>query len=74
MDSFGHILSEEMDEWGGRRGVGLALRALAPLLAPSAVSQAVKFFVHHGLPDRAEPVRAEMLNAAMAVVELHGKV
>lgn len=74
VDSFGHILSEEMDEWGGRRGVALALRALAPLLAPAAVPHAVKFFVSNGLTDRAEPVRAEMLNAAMAVVEIHGKV
>lgn len=74
VDSFGHVLSAEVDEWDGRRGVALALRALAPLLAPAAVPQAVKFFVSRGLPDRAEPVRAEMLNAAMAVVEIHGKV
>lgn len=73
MDILGHILSEEVDEWDCRRGAALGILALAPLLPPHAVPAAVRFFVQRGLADRAELVRAEMLNAAMAVVELHGK-
>lgn len=73
VDSFGHVISAEVDEWGSRRGAALAVRALAPLLPPHAVPAAVRFFVRRGLADRAEPVRAEMLNAAMAVVDIHGR-
>lgn len=74
LDEFGHVIEPPIDEWGGRRGVGLALNAMAPLLEHDAVGKVVKFFVSNGLGDRAEEVRKEMFNAAMTVVELHGKV
>lgn len=73
LDQFGHEQTAAVDEWGGRRGCGLALSAMAELLKPTAVLTALTFFVQEGLNDRDERVRAEMLNAAMLVVEIHGK-
>lgn len=60
--------------WEGRRGVALGLGALAPRLQVGAVPAVMRFFVEWGLADRRDDVRAEMLAAAMAIVELHGKV
>lgn len=74
LDQFGHVVEEAVDEWGARRGAALALLALAPHLRARHVPDAMRFFVERGLADRADPVRAEMLNAAMAIVDLHGKV
>ncbi|XP_047528363.1 eIF-2-alpha kinase activator GCN1 [Vanessa atalanta] len=73
LDQFGHEQAAAVDAWGARRGVALALRALAPRLAPAAVPAAMAFFVRRSLSDRSEPVREAMLAAAMAIVELHGK-
>ncbi|GBP56848.1 eIF-2-alpha kinase activator GCN1 [Eumeta japonica] len=73
LDQFGHVVEEPVDEWSARRGAAFALSALAPHLDTDGVAAAVKFFVAEGLADRAELVRAEMLNAAMTIVELHGK-
>ena len=63
-----------MDAWGARRGVAVALRALAPRVAPQAVPAAMAFFVRRALADRNDAVRDSMLAAAMALVDLHGKV
>ncbi|XP_026329507.1 eIF-2-alpha kinase activator GCN1 isoform X2 [Hyposmocoma kahamanoa] len=73
LDQFGHVVEKAVDEWGARRGVGFALRALAPHLRADQVAGAMRFFVDRGLADRHDDVRAEMLDAAMAIVELHGK-
>lgn len=74
LDQFGHVVAAAVDAWGARRGVGLALLALAPRLAARAVPPAMRFLVERALADRHDTVRAEMLNAAMAIVDLHGKV
>lgn len=74
LDQFGHETEAAVDEWAARRGAGLALSALAPLLRAHDVSAAMSFLVERGLADRSDHVRAEMLNAAMTIVELHGKV
>ncbi|XP_068630147.1 stalled ribosome sensor GCN1 [Battus philenor] len=73
LDQFGHEREAAVDEWGARKGAALALRALAPRLAAADVPAAAAFFVRRGLADRSEAVRADMLAAAMAVVDLHGK-
>ncbi|KAI5634478.1 HEAT repeats domain-containing protein [Phthorimaea operculella] len=73
LDQFGHVVEEAVDEWGSRRGVAFALKALAPHLKPEAVPAAMRFFVEQGLADRNSQVRDEMLHAAMAIVDLHGK-
>lgn len=74
LDQFGHVVEPALDSWGARRGVALALRALAPSLPALAVPRAMTFFVQRALADRHDVVRDHMLNAAMAIVDLHGKV
>jgi hypothetical protein len=54
--------------------VALALAQIAPLLTPKAVSHLITFFVSVGLGDRSPEVRKNMLAAALAAVDLHGKV
>lgn len=73
LDQFGHEVEAALDEWGARRGVGLALRELAPRLPAHAVPPAMRFFVERALADRHDQVRDQMLAAAMAIVDLHGK-
>ncbi|CAG9783454.1 unnamed protein product [Diatraea saccharalis] len=74
LDQFGHVVEAAVDEWTCRRGAGVGLCALAPCLRAEHVPDAITFFVERGLADRHEAVRAEMLNAAMAIVDIHGKV
>lgn len=73
VDQFGHVVEAAVDEWGARAGAGLALAALAPRLGAPAVSVAMRFLVQRALPDRNDRVRAAMLDAAMSIVDLHGK-
>ncbi|XP_059061266.1 LOW QUALITY PROTEIN: stalled ribosome sensor GCN1 [Achroia grisella] len=73
LDQFGHVVEAATDAWGSRRGAALALRALAPQLEAAHVEDAMRFFVERALADRDERVRADMLDAAMAIVDLHGK-
>lgn len=63
-----------MDTWEPRSGVALALAHIAPLLSPKSVSHLISFFVSVGLGDRSPEVRKNMLAAALAAVDLHGKV
>lgn len=73
INDFGRVVEQPIDTWGPRRGVGLALVQMAPLLTPETVHCLVQFFVSNGLGDRNQSVRTEMLNAAVATVDLHGK-
>lgn len=73
LNDFGRIVEQPIDTWGPRRGVALALAQLAPLLSADTVLKLVQFFVSIGLGDRNQAVRTEMLTAAVAVVDLHGK-
>ncbi|XP_046621828.1 eIF-2-alpha kinase activator GCN1 isoform X1 [Neodiprion virginianus] len=73
LDDFGRVIEQPIDMWGPRRGVALALAQLAPLLTPETVRCLVQFFVSTGLGDRNQAVRKEMLAAAVAAVDLHGK-
>lgn len=73
MDEFGRVIEEPIDTWSPRKGVAMALTQLAPLLNPDCLGNLVTFFVKQSLGDRNESVRQEMLNAALAVVDVHGK-
>ncbi|CAH1402466.1 unnamed protein product [Nezara viridula] len=73
VDSLGRIVEKPIDTWEPRSGVALALAQLAPLLAPEIIADLAKFYVEKGLGDRNETVRLNMLNAALAAVDLHGK-
>lgn len=73
LDEFGREVEQAVDTWFPRRGVALALAQLAPLVTPELIGGLVQFFVHNSLSDRNEDVRKEMLNAALKIVDLHGK-
>ncbi|XP_051176736.1 eIF-2-alpha kinase activator GCN1 [Leptopilina boulardi] len=73
LNDFGRVVEQPIDTWGPRRGVALALAQLAPLLTPETIHRLVQFFVSTGLGDRNPSVRNEMLTAAVAAVDLHGK-
>ncbi|XP_076383364.1 lethal (3) 80Fj [Megalopta genalis] len=73
LNDFGRVVEQPIDTWGPRRGVALALAQLASLLTAETVLKLVQFFVSTGLGDRNQAVRTEMLTAAVAVVDLHGK-
>lgn len=74
LDSFGRVIEQPIDTWEPRSGVALALTQIAPLLQPKSVSNLITFFVSTGLGDRSPEVRKNMLAAALAAVDLHGKV
>ncbi|XP_043262082.1 eIF-2-alpha kinase activator GCN1 [Colletes gigas] len=74
LNDFGRVVEQPIDTWGPRRGVALALAQMAPLLTADTVLKLVQFFVSTGLGDRNQAVRTEMLTAAVAVVDLHGKI
>ncbi|CAL7933790.1 unnamed protein product [Xylocopa violacea] len=74
LNDFGRVVEQPIDTWGPRRGVALALAQLAPLLSADTILKLIQFFVSTGLGDRNQSVRTEMLTAAVAVVDLHGKV
>ncbi|XP_033358048.1 eIF-2-alpha kinase activator GCN1 [Bombus vosnesenskii] len=73
LNDFGRVVEQPIDTWGPRRGVALALAQMAALLSADTVLKLVQFFVSTGLGDRNQTVRTEMLTAAVAVVDLHGK-
>ncbi|KAG8223949.1 hypothetical protein J437_LFUL003757 [Ladona fulva] len=73
LDAFGRVVEQPIDTWEPRSGVALALACLAPLLTPKSVSHLVTFFVSTGLGDRSPEVRKNMLAAALATVDHHGK-
>ena len=71
---FGRVVSvTPADQFAGRCGSALALGAMAPLLGDH-VTQLFTFFVTQSLNDRHETVRADMLTAAVSVIDHHGKV
>lgn len=74
LDTFGRVVDQPVDTWEPRSGVALALAQIAPLLSPKSVSHLISFFVSMGLGDRSSEVRKNMLAAALAAVDLHGKV
>ncbi|XP_076367337.1 lethal (3) 80Fj isoform X2 [Tachypleus tridentatus] len=74
MDNFGRLISEALpDTWEPRSGIAMTLCCLAPQLEKEMVSQLMMFFVGNGLGDRHELVRKNMLDAAVAIVDSHGK-
>lgn len=74
LDNLGRVIEKPIDTWEPRSGVALALTQLAPLLTPPLVSKLAQFFVSTGLGDKSAEVRKNMLTAALATVDLHGKV
>ncbi|KAL7422316.1 translational activator of GCN4 [Cryptotrichosporon argae] len=75
-DRFGMVISETVnrpDPWESRVAIATALEKLSPLLPDSLVSPTLNFLINReALGDRHEQVRRTMLNAAIALVDLHG--
>lgn len=72
-DKYDRVVVEAVDLWEGRAGVAMALQQLAPLLTTETVVTLANFFVPDALGDRNAEVRNKMLEAAMSVVNSHGK-
>ena len=73
MDHLGRIVQEACDHWEPRSGIALALAKMQVHYDDFMVTQAVSFFVPDGLGDRNEVVRKDMLSAAVATIDNHGK-
>lgn len=76
-DRFGMVIEStknRQDPWQTRAAVAVALRHLAPYLQGSDVPSFFEFMIDgQALGDRSEEVRPSMLEAATAVIYLHGK-
>ncbi|SPO29720.1 related to translation activator GCN1 [Ustilago trichophora] len=76
-DRFGMVIEStknRQDPWQTRAAVAVALRHQAPYLQGSDVPPFFEFMIDgQALGDRSEEVRPSMLEAATAVIDLHGK-
>ena len=76
-DRFGMVIEStknRQDPWQTRAAVAVALRHQAPYLQGSDVPAFFEFLIDgQALGDRSEEVRPKMLEAATAVIDLHGK-
>lgn len=73
LDQFDREIEPAIDQWGPRRGVAIAICQIAPFFSLADVDKVMQFMVTKGLGDREEVVHKEMLAAALAIVDLHGK-
>ena len=75
LDSFGRVISEQPpDEWPARSGIAMAICKMSPHISEDQVETLFEFFVQKALGDRSPEVRKHMLDAAVAVINDHGKV
>lgn len=62
------------DLWEARNGIALAFKELAPVFEESLLDEFLRFLIEQGpLGDRNPGVREEMVEAATAIIALHGK-
>ncbi|TRX91957.1 hypothetical protein FHL15_007054 [Xylaria flabelliformis] len=62
------------DPWEARHGIASAFKQLAPYLDKSQIDDFLNFLIERGpLGDQNAMVRSEMLEAALAAVDSHGK-
>ncbi len=73
MDHLGRVVQDAVDHWEPRSGVAVALKKLAPFYESSDVAAIADFLVPTALDDRNESVRNSVLDAAVHVVDTHGK-
>lgn len=73
LDQFDREIEPAIDQWGPRRGVAIAISQIAQFFSLEDVDRVIQFMVSQGLGDREEIVHKEMLAAALAIVDLHGK-
>lgn len=74
LDALGRVISEAPpDQWEARCGIALALNKLSQWLREDQVTPIFQFFVPDALNDRHSEVRRCMLDAALSVLNTHGK-
>ncbi|XP_054719248.1 eIF-2-alpha kinase activator GCN1-like [Uloborus diversus] len=74
LDSLHRVISESPpDMWEERCGIALGLGKLSLFLNLDQVKDLASFFVPEGLGDRHAIVRKHMLDAAVAIIDAHGK-
>lgn len=75
LDEFGMPKKTDLaDPWEARHGFAAAFKEVAPLLQKGQIDEFFSFFIEGGpLGDRNATVRSEMLDAVIAVIELHGR-
>lgn len=73
LDQFDRIVEPAVDQWVPRRGVAITISHLSQFFTLDDVDKVMQFMVSHGLGDREELVHKEMLNAALVIVDQHGK-
>ncbi|KAK0615207.1 armadillo-type protein [Bombardia bombarda] len=76
LDEFGLPRKADLaDPWEARHGIALAFEQLAPHLTKAQLDPLFNFFIEQGpLGDQNATVRSQMLEAANAAIEVHGKV
>lgn len=76
-DRFGMLIEESLareDPWKARKAIATTLRLLGELFSPVDVNAFFDLLIEgKALGDRSQSVRSEMLEAAQAVIDLHGK-
>ncbi|GAA5844812.1 hypothetical protein JCM3766R1_003325 [Sporobolomyces carnicolor] len=76
-DRFGMLIEESLDAedpWKARKALATTLRLMSPIFSPVDVKTFFDLLINgEALGDRSQSVRSEMLEAAMTVIDLHGK-
>lgn len=75
LDEFGMPKKMDLsDPWEARQGVATAFKELAAVMNKDHVDDLFNFMIESGpLGDKSDPVRSEMLDAAIRATEIHGK-
>lgn len=73
-DNFGRVQQEQgADQWQARCGVATAIGRVGPLLSDADIEPLFSFLIPDVLNDRHEAVARSMRDAALAIIEHHGK-
>ncbi|QUC20455.1 uncharacterized protein UV8b_04696 [Ustilaginoidea virens] len=75
LDEFGMPKKMDLsDPWEARQGIASAFKELTPVMNTQEIDELFNFLIEFGpLGDRNDNVRSEMLDAAIAATEVHGK-
>ncbi|KAG5928579.1 hypothetical protein E4U42_000387 [Claviceps africana] len=75
LDEFGMPKRMDLsDPWEARQGIASAFKELTPVLDSKQIDELFSFLIESGpLGDKSDNVRREMLDAAIAATETHGK-
>jgi hypothetical protein len=73
VDHLGRVVQEPVDHWEPRSGIAVALKKLAAHYDGEMVDTVASCLVPIALDDRHEVVRGHMRDAAVTIVNLHGK-